>query len=64
MRPRENMGRMVISECSLPRGSDDLVDTVTQAIRWLREQGFVLKNVMCREEDLMYRGTAIAPFTE
>lgn len=50
---------MVIKECALfPRGtSDDLVDTVTQAIRWLRETGFVLKpseNKLVEEEELTY----------
>lgn len=52
---------MVIKECALfPRGSsDDLVDTTTQAIRWLREQGFMLKpkeHKLAEEEELTYSG--------
>lgn len=58
--PNKTWADMVIKQCALfPRGSeDDLVDTVTQAIRWLRETGFVLKpkeHDMVEEEDLMYR---------
>jgi predicted phage terminase large subunit-like protein len=61
--PNKTWADMVIKQCALfPRGSeDDLVDSTTQAIRWLRETGFVLRSteyVVEEEESLMYRGQA------
>jgi predicted phage terminase large subunit-like protein len=59
--PDKAWADMVIRQCSVfPRGSeDDLVDTVTQAIRYLRDTGFVVRRNeydVETEESLMYRG--------
>jgi hypothetical protein len=59
--PDKQWADMVINQCSLfPRGSrDDLVDSTTQALRWLRETGFALKRSeyeMEREGETAYTG--------
>jgi hypothetical protein len=51
---------MVIDQCSrFPRGSrDDLVDTVSMALRYLRDSGFALATgeyLLEEEPDLMYK---------
>ncbi len=51
----------VIKECSIfPRGaSDDLVDTTSMALRWLRDTGFALKReeyAIAEESELLYTG--------
>lgn len=49
--PDREWADLVINQCAIfPKGShDDLVDTTSQALRWLRDQGFALR----REEASM-----------
>ena len=59
--PDKAWADMVIRQCSLfPRGSkDDLVDSTSQALRYLRETGFALKRDEYKvdvEDDLLYKG--------
>lgn len=59
--PDKSWADAVINQCAIfPKGShDDLVDSTTQAIRYLRDCGFALKQdeyAMEVEEDLRYRG--------
>jgi predicted phage terminase large subunit-like protein len=56
----------VITQCAnFPKGAhDDLVDSVTQALRWLRDCGFVLRSEEIEEEvqgTLAYRQQSHAP---
>ena len=50
---------MVINQCAIfPKGKDDLVDSVSQALRYLRDCGFALKRdeySIAANEELMYR---------
>jgi predicted phage terminase large subunit-like protein len=60
--PDKAWADMVIKQCALfPRGSeDDLVDTTTQALRYLRDTGFVLRRAeheMEVEESLRYHSS-------
>jgi predicted phage terminase large subunit-like protein len=59
--PDKSWADKVIQQCAIfPRGShDDLVDSTTQAIRYLRETGFAMKSseyAVETEDSLMYRG--------
>lgn len=59
--PDKQWADMVINQCAIfPRGAhDDLVDSTTMAMRYLRDTGFVLQkkeHLMDLEEDLRYKG--------
>lgn len=58
--PNKAWADMVINQCAIfPKGSkDDLVDTVTMAMRWLRDCGFALRReeqAMMAEDEMTYR---------
>ena len=58
--PDKSWADMVIDQCAVfPKGSrDDLVDSTSQALRFLRDSGFALKRdeySVDEREDLMYR---------
>lgn len=58
--PDKAFADMVIDQCAVfPKGSrDDLVDSTSQAIRWLRDMGFALRPkeyAVEAEEDMLYK---------
>lgn len=58
--PNKLWADMVINQCAIfPKGSkDDLVDTTTQALRWLRDCGFALRREeqsQVVEDEMLYR---------
>lgn len=64
--PDRSWADMVITECEqFPRGKhDDLVDTVTQALRWLRDRGFLVRtdeHQAALQEAMMHRGAGPKP---
>lgn len=64
--PERSWADMVITECEqFPRGKhDDLVDTVTQALRWLRDRGFLVRtdeHQAALHEASMHRGAGPKP---
>ncbi len=64
--PDRSWSDMVITECEqFPRGKhDDLVDTVTQALRWLRDRGFLVRtdeHQAALHEMSMHRGAGPKP---
>jgi predicted phage terminase large subunit-like protein len=59
--PERAYSDMVINQCAIfPKGShDDLVDTVSQALRYLRDAGFALRReeyAVSTSEEMSYRG--------
>lgn len=61
--PDRKFADMVIDQCAVfPKGSrDDLVDSTSQALRFLRDSGFALKRdefAVVEREELLYRGSA------
>jgi predicted phage terminase large subunit-like protein len=68
--PNKPWADKVIRQCSVfPKGSnDDLVDTTSQALRWLRDNGFALRRdeaAIAAAEELSYDNrTSIRPLYE
>jgi predicted phage terminase large subunit-like protein len=68
--PNREYSDKVIRHCAIfPRGShDDLADTVSQAMRYLRDCGFVVRrdeHSMASQEEMMYRSPrSVAPLYE
>lgn len=61
--PNKSWADTVINQCAIfPRGShDDLVDSTSQALRYLRDMGFALRRTeyqMELEEELSYKGSS------
>lgn len=59
--PDRNFSDMVINQCAVfPKSkNDDLVDTTSQAIRWLRDMGFLQRReeqTLVMEEQMQYHG--------
>lgn len=60
--PDREFADMVINQCAIfPKGShDDLVDSTSQALRYLRDQGFALRQeeqAIESREELLYKGS-------
>lgn len=56
--PDRSWADMMIAQCmTFPKGKDDLVDTMSQAIRWFRDFGLALRReeyAVVSEDELMY----------
>lgn len=61
--PDRTWADMVINQCAIfPKGSrDDLVDTTSQALKYLRDQGFALRReeyAVEAHDEMLYRGSS------